>query len=74
MKNSTMSSCKFKVGDLVIIPAEWDKEKKYVVLSYTDNTNKFFTKDKRRSCIYKVKRISDNQILEESEEYFEYSE
>jgi len=64
-------SCKFKVGDIVIIPTEWDESKKYIVLSCTDNSTKIMSATKRVSCIYTVKRISDNLIMIEPEEYFE---
>ena len=65
--------CKFKFGDIVTILVERDKRIKYKVLSCKDNSIKISKEFIRPSCICTIQRISDNTIMEESEDYLEPS-
>lgn len=68
---ATTGNCKFKLGDIVTIPVERDKRIKYKVLKCKDNSIKIAKEFTRPSCICTIQRLSDNTIIEESEDYLE---
>jgi len=68
---TTKSSCRFKEGDIVVLPEERDKRIVYKILSWEKNPVKITNEITGPSCICVAQRILDGMKIKKQDDYFE---